>query len=43
LGSDIIVHYDEIEAGHSSFMVGIDMEYLDSLVKLLKEYNPISE
>lgn len=34
-----VVHYSEIHAGHETFMVGLDMHYLDSVVDLLKKYS----
>lgn len=42
-GSDVLVHYEEFEAGHYSFMVGENMKYLESLVHLISKYNPIPE
>lgn len=35
-----LVHYQELEAGHSTFMVGKDMSYLFKVVELLEKYNP---
>ena len=35
-----IVHYQELEAGHTTFMVGKDMSYLNKVVELLEKYNP---
>lgn len=42
-GSDVLVHYEEFEAGHYSFMVGENMKYLESLLHLVSKYNPIPE
>ena len=36
-----LVHYQEIDAGHVSFMVGKDMTYFEDVLNLLKIYNPI--
>lgn len=38
-GGNALVHYEEIRAGHSSFMIGKDMSYVDNLVDLIKKYN----
>ena len=37
-----IVHYQELEAGHTTFMVGKDMSYLNKVVELIEKYNPKS-
>mmetsp|Transcript_11310 Transcript_11310/g.19043 ORF Transcript_11310/g.19043 Transcript_11310/m.19043 type:complete len:124 (+) Transcript_11310:1113-1484(+) len=42
-GSELLVHYEEIEAGVATFMVGEKMTYLETLVPLLNQYNPIPE
>ena len=42
-GSDVLVHYEEMEAGHSTFMVGLNMKYLESLVRVISRYNPIPD
>ena len=34
-----VVYYEELEAGHSTFMVGKDMSYLKKVITLLKQYN----
>ena len=34
-----VVYYEELEAGHSTFMVGKDMSYLKKVINLLKTYN----
>ena len=36
---DALIHYEEIPAGHSSFMVAKDMSYVDTLIKLLDTYS----
>ena len=41
--SEKVVHYTEIEAGQATFMVGLDMTYLEDLVKLLDDYNPATK
>ena len=39
---DSIVHYEEIEAGHLTFMVGKDMTYFtEGVMNLLYEYHPL--
>jgi hypothetical protein len=36
------VHYEEIAAGHLTFMVGIDMTYFTTgVMGLLAEYHPV--
>jgi len=37
-----LVHYQELEAGHTTFMVGKDMSYLNKVVELIEKYNPKS-
>jgi len=39
---DNIVHYEEIEAGHLTFMVGKDMTYFtEGVMNLLQQYHPL--
>ena len=39
---DNIVHYEEIHAGHLTFLVGKDMSYFsDKVMDLLQEYHPL--
>ena len=38
---DNIVHYEEIHAGHLTFMVGKDMTYFNTVMDLLQEYHPL--
>jgi len=39
---DAVVHYQEIHAGHLTFMVGKDMSYwTQDAMKLLKKYQPL--
>ncbi len=39
---DNIVHYEEIEAGHLTFLVGKDMTYWsEGVMSLLKQYHPL--
>ena len=40
--SGTVVHYEEIRGGYSTFLVGMDMSYLRNLLKLMKQYNPLS-
>lgn len=42
-GSDVLVHYEELEAGHSTFLVGLDMKYLESMIEVISRYNPIPD
>jgi alpha-beta hydrolase superfamily lysophospholipase len=36
-----LVHYEEVEAGHSTFMIGKNMTYFNNVLNLLNTYNPI--
>ena len=37
-----VVHYEEINAGHLTFMIGKDMSYFTkSVMDLLKQYHPL--
>lgn len=39
---DNVVHYEEIDAGHLTFMVGKDMTYFtEGVMGLLKQYHPV--
>ena len=38
---DNVVHYEEIHAGHLTFMVGKDMSYFDTVMGLLEQYHPL--
>jgi hypothetical protein len=40
LAGDALVHYEEIEAGHSSFLIAKDMSYFDNVMDLIHTYNP---
>lgn len=40
-GGDALVHYQEVNAGHSTFMVAKDMSYFDDVMTLVKKYNPV--
>jgi hypothetical protein len=42
-GSDILAHYKEYDGGHATFLVGMDMRYLEDLVEVLGKYNPIPD
>ena len=35
MGDEMLVHYKEYDGGHSTFLVGLDMRYLEDLVPLL--------
>ena len=37
--SKALVHYEEVKAGHATFMVGKDMYYFNNVLDLLKKYN----
>lgn len=37
---DALIHYEEIAAGHSTFMIGNDMSYFQNVLALLEQYNP---
>lgn len=39
-GKSQLVHYQEIEAGHASFIIGKDMSYFDKVMELVHTYNP---
>lgn len=39
-GGSALVHYEEVDAGHSTFMIGKDMTYFDHVFDLLDTYNP---
>ena len=36
-----LVHYQEIPAGHSSFLIGKNMAYFDTVMDLVTEFNPL--
>lgn len=36
---DALVHYEEVKAGHATFMVGKDMYYFKNVLDLVKKYN----
>ena len=37
-----VVHYEEVEAGHLTFLVGKDMTYFsEGVMSLLREYHPL--
>ena len=38
-GHNAVVHYEEIHAGHASFIVGIDMTWFDRAMELIGHYN----
>lgn len=41
-GGDALVHYEEMHAGHASFLIGKDMTYFtDRAMGLIKKYNPL--
>jgi CHAD domain-containing protein len=41
LNSSVMVHYQEVDAGHSTFMIGKDMTYFDQVMDLVHQYNPL--
>jgi len=38
-GGKALVHYEEVKAGHSTFMVGKDMYYFKNVMELVHYYN----
>lgn len=40
-GGNALVHYEEVDAGHASFMIGKNMTYFDEVMNLVHTYNPI--
>ena len=38
-GGNAIKHYEEVKAGHSTFMVGKDMYYFKNVLDLVERYN----
>lgn len=38
-----VAHYQEILAGHASFMVGKDMSYFKDVLTFVQKYSPLSE
>lgn len=38
-GGNALKHYEEVKAGHATFMVGKDMYYFNNVIKLIEEYN----
>ena len=36
-----LVHYEEFDAGHASFIIGKDMSYFDRAMTLVNKYNPV--
>ena len=36
-----VVHYQEVKAGHATFLVGKDMSYFGDVMGLLQKYNPV--
>lgn len=42
LKPEVLAHYEEIPAGHLTFMVGKDMTYWsEGVMNLLKQYHPL--
>ena len=39
----MLVHYQEINGGYATFLVGAKMDYLEDLIKLIRKYNPVSD
>jgi len=42
-GGDALVHYQEVDAGHSTFLIAKDMSYFNDVMDLVHTYNPLSE
>jgi len=42
-GSDALVHYEEIQGGHGTFLIGKNMTYFSQVVRLVREYNGMSK
>jgi len=42
-GGDAMVYYEEMSAGHASFLIGKDMTWVDRAKGLIAKYNPVSE
>ena len=40
-GHGALVHYEEIQGGHATFIVGKDMTYFERAMGLIKKYNPV--
>ena len=38
----VLKHYEQIDGGHMTFLVGKDVSYFDRVMNLVKEYNPIN-
>ena len=41
-GGNALVHYEEFPAGHTTFLVGKDMTWVNRAMELTNHYNPIS-
>ena len=39
LGGSSLIKYEEIQAGHASFMVGKNMTYMEEIKKILSKIN----
>ena len=42
LNPTALVHFEEVQAGHSTFLIGKNMTYFDTVMDLVKEHNPLS-
>jgi len=40
-GGDALKYYEEIPAGHQTFLVGLDMSYVDKAIELTNQYNSL--
>lgn len=40
-GKGSLIHYEEIKGGHATFLVGKDMSYFNTVMTLIKKYNPV--
>jgi len=40
MNSSVLKHYEIVNGGHATFMVGKDMSYFKQVLNLVKQYNP---
>ena len=38
----VLVHYQEINGGYATFLVGAKMDYLEDLITLVRKHNPVN-
>ena len=41
MNSKALVHFEEVKAGHSTFMVAKDGSYMNTVLSLVEKYNPL--